>query len=253
MGNKRKSIWAGIVFLLVQAAVAFSDTNLAKEDLPAVQLKLEKDKVVLLHNNQSYFYPINEFNGIKQMDHSHDLNGNRNEEYILGVQLRQEDLPVGGVFVCEVDGGNLKILKQIPTGDYFQKFELLYFGEKKNFQEWLIAWGQSGVHHTNLQIAAFRDGKFVTLFDKGSAAGVDFKQSDDGIPQVWVGRANWDDPNWNYAGGERLWEVHVWNGKEFVYDQTLSTSPLQSEMEEVTGYVQTGLQYIEKKKSGRQV
>ena len=88
----------------------------------------------------------------------------------------------------------------------------------------------------------------MILFDKGSAADVDFKTTAEGLPQVWVGRADWDDPDWNYAGGKRLWEVHVWNGKEFVYDKALSTAPLESEWEEATGYVEKGMEFVEEKR-----
>ena len=53
-----------------------------------------------------------------------------------------------------------------------------------------------------------------------------------------MGWPNWNDPNWNYASGERLWEVHVWNGKKFVYDKALSTSSEKDLFAEVDKYVQ---------------
>jgi hypothetical protein len=65
---------------------------------------------------------------------------------------------------------------------------------------------------------------------------LDYKRSEEGVPQVWVGRENWDDPDWNYATGKRLWEVHVWNDKEFVYNKALSTSPDETEYQKIGGY-----------------
>jgi hypothetical protein len=45
-----------------------------------------------------------------------------------------------------------------------------------------------------------------------------------GDPQVWVGIENWDDPEWNYASGKRLWNVYGWTGAAFMFSQALSTA-----------------------------
>jgi len=51
-------------------------------------------------------------------------------------------------------------------------------------------------------------GKSEVLLATGSAAGVELRPDPaTGKPQVWVGIENWDDPDWNYASGKRLWNV----------------------------------------------
>jgi hypothetical protein len=76
-----------------------------------------------------------------------------------------------------------------------------------------------------LWVYRFRDGKPELLLAKGSAAGVELRQDPDtGDPQVWVGIENWDDPEWNYASGKRLWNVYRWTGQAFEFNQAFSTT-----------------------------
>ncbi len=93
-----------------------------------------------------------------------------------------------------------------------------------------------GQHYSSLTIFDYRGGKLTPLFSNGSACEVeeDFKAKP---PTIRVGRANWDDPQWNYAAGKRLWNVYVWNGKTFVFNAAKSTAQEIREDEEVARFV----------------
>lgn len=93
-----------------------------------------------------------------------------------------------------------------------------------------------GQHYSSLTIFDYRDGKLTPLFSNGSGCEVeeDFKAKP---PTIRVGRANWDDPQWNYAAGKRLWNVYVWNGKTFVFNAAKSTAQEIREDEEMARFV----------------
>jgi hypothetical protein len=115
--------------------------------------------------------------------------------------------------------------------------------DKDGDQE-LILFSLAGMHYTNISVLDYKnnnpDGeKFVELFYDGSACPVTFEVKDD-IPIISVGMANWgakvitedgDEHDWCYAS-EPLWQVYVWNGKEFIYDKNLSNTSEISEAEE---------------------
>ena len=211
-----------LVLLLNASPLALAQAS----DLPAVQVKLENNKIAVAYNGQSYFYPALESTGegIKQIDTEHNLNGDGKNEYVLGVQLYVGNvhMPIGEVLICEKIGDQFKILDQVDARDHFDKFE---YQHPKGVGLWLLIWTNSGMHSEGLKIVTYKAGKLATIADRSSPAGVDFKLSDKGTPQVWVGGLNWDDPNANYATGKRLWEVGVWDGEKFVYDPKLSTKP----------------------------
>jgi len=181
-----------------------------------------------------------------------DLDGDGKVEYIIGIQSREKEvIPNGLLRICSSENcaGN-DLLRETRIGDYFDRFEFVSLNQDRTRQ--ILAWGMSGAHHTDLSVLNLENGKIIELFAKGSAAGVWFKSSTEGKsgkPEIWVGRANWSDPKWDYAHGERLWETHVWEGKQFVYDEQLSTSPLKSEMEEISGFVGKYQQLVEAKKN----
>jgi hypothetical protein len=100
----------------------------------------------------------------------------------------------------------------------------------------IIFWQNGGMHYTNLDIYKYTKGEIKQVFSNGSACPVeaDFKAEK---PIIKIGRANWEQEGWNYASGEPLWQVYVWNGKEFVYDKNLSTTDEIKEDEEVNRFV----------------
>lgn len=100
----------------------------------------------------------------------------------------------------------------------------------------IVIWTMGGAHYTNLAIFDYRDGVLDPLFINGSACEVvgDFEVTP---PTIRVGRANWSDPNWNYASGVPLWNVYAWNSRTFVFDDKKSTTRETVEEEEVMQYV----------------
>ncbi len=114
---------------------------------------------------------------------------------------------------------------------------------KDGFKQ-IVAWSQGGAHYTNVAVYGYKDGALYKIFENGSACEVktDFKANK---PTIKVGRANWgakektedgEEIDWSYAS-EPLWQVYRWDGKQFAYDEKLSTSPEISEHEEVQRYV----------------
>ncbi len=104
----------------------------------------------------------------------------------------------------------------------------------------IVALSNGGAHYTNIAIYGYKDGTLYKIFEDGSACGVetDFKVNK---PTIKIGGANWgakvktedgEEINWSYIS-EPLWQVYVWNGKEFIYNKKLSTSPKISEKEEL--------------------
>ena len=113
-------------------------------------------------------------------------------------------------------------MDRIDARDHFEKFE---YQRARGEGLWLLVWTVSGMHCDGLKIVTYKAGKLVMVADRSSPAGVDFKVSDKGVPHIWVGGLDWEDPNANYATGKRLWEVGAWDGDNFVYDPKLSTLP----------------------------
>ena len=211
-----------LTLLLATAPSAFAQID----ELPAVQVRLENNKIAVVYNGHNYFYPAPESTGegIDQIDTEHDVNGDGNSEYVLGVQLYVKDIPVGEVLICTKEGKQLKVLDRIDARDHFEKFEYRFI---KGPGLWLLIWTNSGMHCKGLKIVTYKAGKLLMIADRSSPAGVDFKASGKGVPQIWVGGLDWEDPNANYATGKRLWEVGVWDGGKFVYDPKMSTLPLE--------------------------
>ena len=215
-----KKVILFLTLLLTISRLSLAQTN----DLPAVQVKLENNRIAAVYNNKSYFYPAPESTGegIDQIDTEHDLNGDGKNEYVLGVQLYVGNvhLPIGEVLICDKAGDQFRILDQIDARDHFDKFE---YQHTKGAGLWLLVWTVSGMHCDGLKIVTYKAGRLVTVADKSSPAGVDFKISDTGVPQIWVGYLDQSHPEVNYATGKRLWEVGVWDGEKFIYDSKLST------------------------------
>jgi len=108
--------------------------------------------------------------------------------------------------------------------------------------------GASGAHFHDLWVYRFRDGTPELLLAKGSAAGVELRPDPaTGDPQVWVGIENWDDPNWNYASGKRLWNVYGWTGEAFAFSQALSTAQEVALDARTNEYVQRVMSNLDEK------
>jgi len=172
-----------------------------------------------------------------------DIDGDSAEETVVMFQARDKDgIPVAFAFVY---GKDYKI--EIPLHDYPGKIEAIdidHDGKKE-----LFLYSHGGAHYTKLFVYKDEGGKGLhKLFENGSACPVEFEFSKN-ISTIKVGRANWEKEGWSYASGEPLWEVYAWDGKEFVYDKKLSTTPIITEEEEVGRYVGKAKKLMEKKQN----
>ena len=220
-------------------SLAYAEDKFDIESLSHVQAQLEQDHLIINHDGQSYFVPSDDYEGLKSSETNNELLGGTRVAHVFGVQvhIEKEMENLGIVLICEKDKKGLRILKKVLTDEYFEGFGFQKVGGAGT---WLLVRSGGGAHCRTLKVLAFQNGEFVTLFDKNTDGSVapEFELSKNGVPQVRVGWPNWDDPNWDYASGERLWEVHVWNGKKFVYDKALSTSSEKDLFAEVNKYVQ---------------
>ncbi|MFA7000754.1 MAG: hypothetical protein WC352_01225 [Candidatus Omnitrophota bacterium] len=178
--------------------------------------------------------------------YSVDLDGDGNKEHISGFQIyNHDDIPTG---ILRVSSADKKVIAEVELGDHYTGLDFVSLNKDKTKQ--IFALSMSGAHQSNLAIYSLKNGQLVELFAKGSAAGVEYKEAvGNNPPEIRVGRANWDDPEWSYATGKRLWEVYVWDGEKFEYSQSKSTSPLKSEREETSAYGQQYLKFVGKGKS----
>jgi len=172
--------------------------------------------------------------------YSVDLDGDGSKEYICGFQVYKQDIPTG---IMRVSSADKKIIAEVELGDHYESLDFISLNKDKTKQ--IFALSMSGAHHSNLAVYSLKDRQLVELFAKGSAAGVEYKEAiGNNPPEIHVGRANWDDPEWCYATGKRLWEVHVWDGQKFEYSSSKSTSPLKSEHDETSAYGQQYLKFV---------
>ena len=162
---------------------------------------------------------------------------------VVGLQADTPDGPSQAFALVYALDGQQGILKaELPMRQYFVQFEELTIDQ----QPVLAVHGASGAHFHDLWLYRFPQGKPELLLAQGSAAGVDLRQEPDtGNPQVWVGIENWADPAWNYAGGQRLWNVYVWTGKGFTLSETLSTTRQTTADERSHGYVARVMEAIQ--------
>lgn len=157
-----------------------------------------------------------------------DIDGDSKEETIVMFQTRDDtaDAPQAFVFIYGQD-----YEFRIPIYDNPGKIEAIdidHDGKKE-----LFLFSHGGMHYTNLFVYKYEGKKGLhQLFKNGSACPVELEFKD-GVPIIKVGRANWKDKDWCYASPEPLWQVYVWNGKKFIYNRRLSTTPEISEWKEV--------------------
>jgi len=206
------------IILLLVSSIANAE-NLNSSD---VGLKLENNRVVLQQGNNTYTFPSikdDKVAGIRNVLQE-DIDGDGIKEHIVGTQLREGDanVPYSCVLIGKPDREKLDIQKQIVTGDYFGDVQL--FDVNKDGIKDIIIKGNSGMHWVDLNIVAWQQGKYVTLWDTGSPSGVFFEADKDGNAQVRIGiPLTGEKENWSYAD-EPDWEIWRWNGKDFIYTQS---------------------------------
>lgn len=175
-----------------------------------------------------------------------DLDNDSKKEIIVVQRLfetiSEDSLPLqinSNITIFKPDGGKVDSFSMPDRMGEVEFVSLNNDGFKQ-----IVAWSDGGMHYTNIAIYGYKDGKMYRVFENGSACGVetDFKTKK---PTIRIGRANWgakvktedgEEINWSYAS-EPLWQVYVWDGKDFIYNEKLSTSPKISEKEELQRFL----------------
>ena len=174
-------------------------------------------------------------------------NDGREELIVVDKQFETtEDPPIvisGLVTVFKADGSEVG---SFIIRNYMGDVETISLNRDGSRQ--IVAWSFGGAHYTNIAIYGYNDGRLYKIFENGSAGPVkvDFEADE---PIIKVGRANWEQKSWCYATGEPLWQVYVWSGEEFIYDEDLSTTPEISEEEEVDRYVNKVMNLLKQKEN----
>lgn len=177
-----------------------------------------------------------------------DLDNDGEEEFITVYQrydLLETPHPWRAESIVRVFNSEEKKVGSFSMPEVMLKVEFVSFD--KNGTKQIIAWSNSGMHYTNLSIYGYENGRLYKIFENGSACFVETNFELD-KPIIKVGRANWEQEGWCYASGEPLWQVFVWDGERFIYDEELSTTPIISEEEEIERYVDKYNEPIKKEK-----
>ena len=131
-------------------------------------------------------------------------------------------------------GEEYKLVATMAGSDFYLG-EISIEDFSKNGKKQVVTWGYGGAHCTYICIYQWLDGDYKLIFDNGSPCGIRLK-ADKEVPELWVGREQWDKEDWCYADGTEAWEVYAWDGNSFVYNQELSTSPQISEKQAAQNY-----------------
>jgi hypothetical protein len=173
---------------------------------------------------------------VKEIEYFYSLGPGFGDAVVVGLDAGSAvDFSQQGLVLVYIPSGQGLVLKAVlPLRERFTRFEQLTVGQNRI----LVIQGTSGMHFDDLWLYRFQDGNPELLLAKGSAAGIDLREDPaTGDVRVWVGIENWADPHWNYATGERLWNVYSWTGTEFAFNAELSTAPETSVVDRLRGYI----------------
>jgi hypothetical protein len=135
---------------------------------------------------------------------------------------------------------------ELPLRERFERFEKAWVNTDEPV---LVINGFSGNHFMDLWVYRFVGGQPELLFADGSAAGAEFRYDvTTPVPTIWVAAEDWTDPNWSFATGDRRWMVYTWDGREFVYNERLSSARETSVQERLALYTIRTLQRVDQLK-----
>lgn len=166
-----------------------------------------------------------------------DFDGDGKDEVVLGIDgCLKEDKVVHRPFylIYNTVNGKKELAKTIIGNMYLGEVKIIDL--EKDGQKEIVIFSSGGAHYTDIYVYKYKNGSYECIFENGSACGVE-TDFDAEIPTIKVGRANWEKEGWCYASGNPLWQVYVWDSKEFVYDKEFSTIAEISETEEVGRYI----------------
>jgi len=149
----------------------------------------------------------------------HDLDGDDKPETIAVTQQFDGEFTTEAVLrILNAD----QEVGRVAIPDHFTSLELVNLTQGRNRE--IVVWSEGGAHCKNLQVIQYQGNRLNKLFEASSPAGIEFRKSPDGL-QIWIARADWKDPTWNYGTGVPLWEVYAWDGASFEHRSDLSTAP----------------------------
>ncbi len=204
------------------------DEFIQNNDFPGYQIEsgqgMYPPVTVTLDDKTQFTLPASDFQQqvrmIQRLGHRSVANDDR---LIVGVQVGGGDaaLHAATLLYDQVDG-QFQLTAILPMRERFNSFRLDY--SRDIGSRLLILRGTSGMHFHEVWIYKYGPEGLELLATNGSAAGVHLKEGEDtDAPQVWVGVADWEDPEWNYAHGERLWNIYTWQDDGYVFNAELST------------------------------
>ncbi|MDP8259327.1 MAG: hypothetical protein P9L90_07935 [Candidatus Aadella gelida] len=228
----------GLVLIIV-VLTAFSSIKAEGAGFGEIQrvefnVTLEEDIVVIEQQGKRYEYPPKEksYAGIKKVEKG-DLNGDGVDEYIISAQLQETEiyypdgqrteLPMtvyGTTIVCEQHSGwpeQLFVVAQLSPGKIWPSFKLLDVDGDKTLD--LMAIGYTYGHWKQLQIASWKNGRYIYLWNKGGGRYTSehtYSVREDGTPQIKVGYPISDKVGKKQAYVIDDWEMWVFDGTEFV-------------------------------------
>ena len=186
-----------------------------------------------------------------------DLNNDGKKE-IITVQRFFETIPITKESLPIQINSDITIFKpdkskvgSFSIPDHLDKVEFISLN--KNGIKQIVAWSEGGMNYIGIAIYGYKDGGLYSIFKNGGCGmEADFNAEK---PIIKVGRANWGakvtqedgtKTEWCYAN-EPLWQVYVWNGKEFIYDKKLSSTSEISEDEESQRFLKKAHEFLDKK------
>ncbi len=164
-----------------------------------------------------------------------DLGAGLEDAVVIGLDARTVDvLHQGYALVYARKDKQMVLQAELPLREHFERFQKAWVNTDKPV---LVINGFSGNHFMDLWVYRFAGGQPELLFADGSAAGAEFRYDvTTPIPTIWIAAEDWGDPNWNFATSDRRWMVYTWDGKEFVYNEHLSSARDMSPEERLAFY-----------------
>ena len=163
-----------------------------------------------------------------------DIDGDTIDELIVRFRAGGEDEPpVAVTVIYGAKKGDKAIAKVILGGETPKSMEL--FDIDKDGVKDLILYDHAGNHYTVIMIYSFKDNDYKCLFENGTACYVHEVDTKLDPVRITIGRENWKKEGFCYAVSDKesLLEVWEWNGEEFIYTPSLSTTPPLTEKEAI--------------------
>lgn len=170
-----------------------------------------------------------------------DLGAGMEKSVVVGLDARTTDgLKQAYALVYTRKDGAMALVAELPLRERFERIEQARVNRDEPV---LVLNGSSGMHFMDLFVYRFVGGRPELLHANGSAAGAELRYDiTTPTPSIWIAVEDWSDPHWNFAASERRWNVYTWAGREFIYNERLSSARELSVEERISQYTMRILQ-----------